>query len=199
VGESEETGKLDTLEKVTRIASSLTVILGVVVVVMGIFSAVDEGSRAVKSMRLSSLPYIQELIRNDTAFRPKIAVFLESYDSEQLMVLLTQYETGSAAYYSGDLIHFREIGRHYDLMGALVKLDYIDFDLLYAVVPFPDDFWTETEAFREELRVRNWDTDGGLPDFWENFEFLGTLYDQAREADKKAREADRRKSRAATG
>ncbi len=181
---SEETGKLDVLERVTRIASSLSVILGVVVVVMGIFSAVHEGSRAVKSMRLSSLPHIQQLIQADTVFRPKIASFLKSHDNEQLMALLTMYETGSLAYHSDELIHFREIGRHYDLMGALVRLDYIDFDLLYAVIPFPDDFWAETRAFRDELRLRNWSADGGLPDFWENFEYLRGLYQQAREAER---------------
>ena len=185
---SEKIGKLDSLEKVTRIASSLSVILGVVVVVMGIFSAINEGNRAVRSMRLSSLPHIQGLIDADSEYRSTIADFLESYDSQRLMALLSNSKTGKLAYLSDELKQFREIGRHYDQMGALIKLEYIDFDLLYEVIPFPDDFWNRTSAFRDELRSNDWDEDGGLPDFWENFEHLYDLYEKARDADCKARE-----------
>ncbi len=185
--EPQEPSKLDTLEKITRIASNLSVILGVIFVLVGIYNAINEGSRAVKSLKLSSLPHIDNLITRDTELRPRIKEFLDEYDSHKLMGLLSKYETGERVYLSDDLSDFREIGRHYDRVGALVKLDYIDFDLLFAVIPFPDDFWEETRVFRVEIRTRKWDEDGGLPDFWENFEYLGQLYEEAREAEDRKR------------
>lgn len=81
------------------------------------------------------------------------------------------------------------VGRHYEELGALVRLDYIRFDVVYEVVPFPDGFWAATKPIREEAQS-NWSIDEngkhtGLRDFWKNFEYLKQQYDRQRDLDRK--------------
>jgi hypothetical protein len=62
-----------------------------------------------------------------------------------------------------------------------VRLGYLDFDLIYEVVDFPDKFWDETDEFRKSARTVNWfDANKRLPDFWKNFEYLHDRYVERR-------------------
>ncbi len=68
-------------------------------------------------------------------------------------------------------------------MGALVSLGYIDFDLLYAIIPFPDEFWVQSREWRAALR-ENWHGQGkALVDFWSNFKNLCDRYQRQRHLD----------------
>lgn len=87
-------------------------------------------------------------------------------------------------YHSKEATPIVSVGRHYEQLGALVRLGYVDFDLVYEIIPFPDQFWEATAPVRAGART-NWSGGKGLPDFWKNFEYLKTLYDKQRALDSK--------------
>ena len=75
---------------------------------------------------------------------------------------------------------FCRIGQHYEQMGATVKRKYIDFDLLFDIVAFPDQFWIESKPLRTQI-AENWRGPGnGLKDLWDNFTYLCERYQEAR-------------------
>jgi hypothetical protein len=86
------------------------------------------------------------------------------------------------------------MGHHYEVLGALVGADVVDFRLIYEVVDFPDEFWDATDELRAKARS-NWSVrvqgnsrvTQGLPDFWKNFNKLHDRYVQQRKRDEEER------------
>lgn len=94
--------------------------------------------------------------------------------------LLEKYGTGRSIYYSEELKDFRKICNHYDTVGALMNGRYLDFDLYYQIVSFPDDFYDKTRELREKIK-NNWEDKGKpLKDFLSNFENLRKRYETER-------------------
>jgi len=83
-------------------------------------------------------------------------------------------------YLSPELSDFREIFRHYERLGAKVKLQYIDMDLIFEVIPFPDKYWEKTKDLRCRIQY-NWYGKGReLTDFGTNFLYLKEFYEGQR-------------------
>ncbi len=92
--------------------------------------------------------------------------------------LLKTHGTGKAIYYGTPGLG--EVGRHYEHLGAMLKLGYVDFDLIFEVVSFPDDFWDSTQPLMTVIR-ENWGGEGKpLPDLWVNFGYLRERYHKQR-------------------
>jgi hypothetical protein len=71
-------------------------------------------------------------------------------------------------------------------MGALVKLRYVDFPLIWEIVAFPDAYMAAVEPIRKEVAA-NWKGAGKeLPDLGANIEFLRRCYELSRSAPTKA-------------
>lgn len=64
----------------------------------------------------------------------------------------------------------REIAIHYEFIGVLVKHKMLPFKLVFDLITFPDDIWSNSQDLIKVMR-ECW-----LPDFWENFEFLHDKY-----------------------
>jgi hypothetical protein len=177
-----ETGKLNLLERITRMATSISVIVGIGAAIFGVFSSLE-------TLRYSQLAGVNQYIDEDTQMRAKVLTFSQQYNGpegkKKLQDLIEKKGSCEDAYNSPELADLRDVGRHYERMGTLLRFNYLNFDLLYEVVVFPDDFWSETEEFRNQARAK-WDKSGTpLPDFWKNFEYLKGRYDQRRKKDKK--------------
>jgi hypothetical protein len=132
--------------------------------------------------RALQLREINRFIDRDSALMPKIKAFLDDMDHGRLTKpsrLLAQYGTAERAYFSQEFSALREIGRHYERLGVLVKYGYIDLNAIFNVIVFPDDFWERTSEFRSVFQ-RDWWGNHGLPDFWENFNFLRVQYQRLR-------------------
>lgn len=166
------------MERFTRIIQILTGIS----IIVGIVAAITQVDLAVKGLKQSRLAQVNQLLDVDSDIRAKIPVFLNTYTAAKLDAVLKDHPTGELAYLSDELEGLRTIGRHYERMGALVKFDYIDFVLIFEVIPFPESFWEGTTSFRTKIRKSNWlGGEKGLEDFWANFEYLGCRYAEERE------------------
>ena len=65
-------------------------------------------------------------------------------------------------------------------LGAMIRLGYLDFDLVFEVVTFPDQFWNESEELRQFM-ADNWSgPDQPLSDLWSNFAYLRERYHEER-------------------
>ena len=175
--------KLDTVARFIQIATGLSIITGIIVAIISIINAHEQARMAFRSMKLSSLQYINQLIDNDTLVRNKINKFITDMETGVIPTpkkLLLKYSTGELVYLAPELGDFRDIFRHYEQLGAKVKLQYIDSDLIYEVIPFPDKFWDLTKELRCRIQY-NWYGEGeDLQDFGSNFLALKEFYDHQR-------------------
>lgn len=175
--------KLDTFARIIQIITGLSIITGIIIGVIGLYNAHKQAKLAFRSMRLTSLQYINQLIDNDSNVRQKIGKFINNLDGGLIpdsKTLLERYNTGEGVYLSPELDDFREIFRHYEQLGAKVKLEYIDMDLIFEVIPFPDKYWDKTKELRCRIQY-NWYGNGrGLKDFGSNFLYLKEFYDEQR-------------------
>lgn len=170
---------LDSVAKFTQIVTSISIATGVLATVFEINHSLNEARTTVQAIKLSSLEHVEKLIDKDNEIRNRIGVFQSEFTSEDLVTLIETHKSGEAVYIAPDLKDLRAIGRHYERMGALVKLGYIDFDLIYEIIPFPDGFWETTAEFRRMVRTSHWFNGKGLPNFWSNFEYPHDRYMQA--------------------
>jgi len=185
--EDQKPSRLQQITQITQVASSISVVVGIIVAVITVYSTLRNANVAVTGVRLSTLATLKQFIDDDTKIRQQADQFLESpYNSPQkLHELIVLKGSGKKAYDSDELKDLREVGHHYEVLATLVKLEYIDFDLVFESIPFPDDIWNATEDFRKEIRTKNWSAGKGLPDFWSNLEYLKHRYDEARRKNKR--------------
>jgi hypothetical protein len=183
-----------TLERISKISAQVTVVVGVLAALYGLRDSLERSRLAERAGKLQSLGYIQAFIKEDFGIQTRISQF--NYD-DQLPELEAKAaaanEPGRNLYFSTDgLGDVATIGEHYEDIGAELKLGYLDFNLVYEIIPFPDDFWERTRTLRKSLRD-NWEGKGKpLPDLWSNFGYLCDLYrTQRRRDDPKALEGIR--------
>lgn len=177
--------KIELTESIAKVADSaknVAIIVGIVVTMFGLYKGYKELSASARSQKLSTFGTVKELIKADEEQRVKIHDVLAM--KESIPELLAKYGEVGLFYHSKDATPIVSVGRHYEQLGALVRLGYIDFDLVYEIIPFPDEFWDATAPIRTGARS-NWSRGKGLPDFWKNFEYLKTLYDNQRALDSK--------------
>jgi len=97
--------------------------------------------------------------------------------------LLAEYGNGNGIYYCRDFAEYREVREFYEDLGILVRYGAVDFDLVYDVVIFPDDFVDETRGLTECIR-ENWYGRGkGVPGFSSNFRELEKNYERKRKGE----------------
>jgi hypothetical protein len=182
MAEEERGTRMGRLAQITQVASSISVVIGIVVAVITMFSTIRNANVALTGTRLSTLATLKEFIDNDDKIRVKAERFLASENNNQAKLdeLIKKKGSGENAYDSDELKDLREVAHHYETLATLVKRDYIDFDLVFDTIPFPDKFWEATREFRLELRTRNWSDGKGLEDFLIDSEYLKKRYDEAR-------------------
>jgi len=181
--DEQRSSKLHQLTQITQIISSLSIVVGILAAVFTIYSGSRNAKMALAGVRLSTISTIKEFIDADAEARQAADRFMASEYSkpEALHQLIEQKGSGKRAYDSDELKDLRLAGHHYEMLAALVKLDYVDFKLVFETIPFPEDIWGATTQFRTELRTQNWSGKGkGLPDFWGNLDYLEQRYEDAR-------------------
>jgi hypothetical protein len=171
------------LDRISQIATRVSIVVGVIFAVGNFYFSIQSNRTSARNSKLQSLQYIQKFIDDDF----KIQSLINNLDPTQFKKLEKQVEshTGRTLYFSKSLGDVSVIGEHYERMGAEVKQGYLDFDLIYEIIPFPDNFWRDSNGLRKLLREK-WDGDGhSLPDLWENFGYLCELYRGRRSPDPK--------------
>ncbi len=160
---------------------------GVVPAMWGIFESSKKAALEEKQtqalLRLTAFPALDGIIQRDRDERRNVeraAIDLRKFAGRE--AILERFETGRGAYYG--IEGLAEAGRHYEYLGVMIRLGYVEFQPIFEVVSFPDDLWDELErsGLLTLIREENWTGDGRpLPDFWVNFEFLRDCYYAARQ------------------
>ena len=166
---------MQAFKEIIDILTSLSIIGALLYGILYLYNQNRALKTARDSYRLSNWKEINALLEEDAKIRDRIYSFLdklEKSDAYSLENLKEKYTTGKRAYLSDELKEFREIARHYERMGASIRLKYLPIDLLNEVVPFPDEFWDMTECLRDHIRS-NWGGDKlALDSFLENFRWM---------------------------
>jgi hypothetical protein len=166
-----------------RRVKDISVILTCVAICASLVVAFADLRSSWRRDRFAGIEQARQVFQNEASIRDESTLFLRDFGSSSTPdSLLRQYKSGRAIYYADDplLRRYRMIAHHYEEVGALIKAEYIDFDLYYDLVPFPDDFWTQTAALRDVIG-KNWaGPKQALPDFLSNFEYLCELYNKRR-------------------
>ena len=164
------------LEYWSQLGTRISIIIGVIAGLYGFYESRERAQFAAQTNKLQSLSYIQNFIKEDFDVQQTIT----NFDYGQLPVLETKAaQGGRRLYFSKDIGDVLSIGEHYERMGAEIKLGYLDFNLVFEVVPFPDEFWENTRKLRTALRD-HWSGNEQLPDLWDNFASMCELYRERR-------------------
>jgi len=158
------------VEAIVKIFTGLSLVVGIAVGIWGP-GGLHESAR---KRKLDSLSPIKAMVEEDYD-RKRLIVGLNWKQLEkEVCEGLSAKRTGHDVYFAetGALRKLSRITEHYERMGAMVVLDYIQFDLIFEVISFPDDFWRRLSRVRGVL-AGNWRSqlfaDRSLPDLWGNF------------------------------
>lgn len=172
---------LERVEPIVKVVTGVSLIVGIALGIWGPGGLM----RADKKMKLDSLSPIKELVAADFETKRKIVSLDWAQLEGEVCASLGANRTGHDTYFStSDIIkHLSAITEHYERMGAMVALDYIQFDLIFEVISFPDDFWLRLSRLRGVL-AHTWRSprfkDRALPDLWGNFYLLCERYQHHR-------------------
>jgi hypothetical protein len=176
-------GTLSFLREVVGIAGGLSVILGVVISLFQLSTFVDNSRRATMTLRLSALQQVKTFLEEDEQIRRRAQVFLAnrlSAVTAKQNATIKQMGSGEAFYLSPEMEDFAAVHYHYEQMGALVKLGYVEFPLIFEIVAFPDAYMEAVEPVRAAIAA-NWKGVGReLPDLGSNIKFLKSCYEMSR-------------------
>ncbi|MBB3193913.1 hypothetical protein [Roseateles terrae] len=171
-------------QKVVGIATGLSVIVGVAISVSHLAALVEDNKRASTTNRLQALQQIQSILREDDEIRSHARQFLR--DSAPVIqpnvdALIRTAGTGEDFYLSPAMKDFAIVHHHYEQLGALVKLGYIDFPLVFEVIPFPDGYMHTVQPIRDALTL-HWRGIGQRPlrGFGSNIDYLQACFEYSR-------------------
>jgi len=165
------------------LATGLSVIVGVLISVTQLVEWVDDSKRANLTERLQSLQHVAHLLDRDERIRLRARAFMRERLPEigpNAQELIRLAGSGEDLYLSQDMEDFAAVHFHYEQLGALVKLEYIEFPLVFEVVPYPDDYMAAVAPLRQAL-AEHWKGIGKpLPDLGANIDYLKRCYDLSR-------------------
>ena len=175
--------RLSRWRDVAGIVSSLSIVLGVAISVTQLIGFVENSKRASVSLRLSTLQQVKDFLGRDEEVRRLAHEFLaqklpgiEANVGERIK----QYGSGEAFYLSPEMKDFATVHYHYEQMGALLKLGYVEFPLIFEIIAYPDMYMERVERVREAV-ARNWKGPGQpLPDLGSNIQYLRACYEASR-------------------
>lgn len=178
--QTQEQTKFGIFANVVDIATKLGVLVGVIVGVFTLINGVISFRENTKADRQRAYEITKTIVSDNTNAQNDEKKFKSKFQGEEgkkkLAQLIATSADVSAAYFSNDLAEMRSLGRHYEELGVLIRNDYLDFDVIYEIIPFPDEFWDETADFRKAARSGNWHNGRPLGDFWKNFSYLHDRY-----------------------
>lgn len=171
-------------QKVVGIATGLSVIAGVAMSVSHLAALAENSKRASTSNRLQALQQIQSILREDEDVRTHARRFMRQAAPEigpRVLDLIREAGSGEDLYLSPAMKDYATVHHHYEQLGALVKLGYIDFTLVFEVIPFPDEYMKTVRPIREALTT-HWRGIGQRPlvGFGSNIDYLQGCFEYSR-------------------
>lgn len=174
------------LLRIATVAKAFTHIVGVPVAIitfiLAVYSSWDTISSASKTFQLSKVSALSESrkIFGDYDGMAKTAIrFNNDVDSGVIpdaFTLLKKYGSGEKMYHCDELKDFRIVKEYFEQMGSFIRLGYLDFELFFSIIAFPDSFWNKSRSYREVIS-KNWSKERcELKDFDLNMNNLYLMY-----------------------
>ncbi|MDL5034257.1 hypothetical protein QRD43_20315 [Pelomonas sp. APW6] len=165
------------------IASGISVIVGAIISVGQFREFVDNSVKGDMSRRLAALSHVKEFFAEDAKIARRAHRFLDTHWREIQPRIAQKIEVaggGEAFYLSDEMADYAAVHYHYEQLGALVKLGYIEFTLVYEIIAFPDEYMDRTAPLRQALAA-NWKGPGKpLNDLGSNIQWLRACYEFSR-------------------
>ncbi len=174
---------LSQFQKLVGIASSLSIIVGVAMSMIQMNNFVENNRRADLTLRLTTLQQVSTFLAEDEGIRRKAMSFMAN-NLPAIMAkkdaAIKEMGSGEAFYLSSEMADFAKINYHYERLGALTKLGYVEFPLIFEIIPFPDTYMRSVEPLNNSLR-KNWRGVGKeLPALWANISYLKNCFETSR-------------------
>ncbi len=174
---------LNTATKVSAILTCLSLIIGVVIGLIQVTDTLKKANNMMDALKVEALGGVIDIL--DTHY--EILIHQATFDPQKLSSqtnhitrLLAQNKTGEQIYYSDTLGGFHQIAAHYERIAVLINLQYLEFEVIFDIITFPDNFWKNSFALRQ-LIAKNWNgTNQPLDDFLSGFRSLCKKYQYER-------------------
>ncbi|MDZ7589250.1 MAG: hypothetical protein U5L05_00875 [Rubrivivax sp.] len=167
------------------IATGLSVIVGVLISMTQLVEWINDSKRANVAARLDAFAHVETFLQADAAVRRRGRRFVKEGLPQilpRLETLVAQAGNGEDFYLSPALEDFAAVHHHYEQMGALVKLGYVEFALIFEIVAYPDDYFRAVKPVRDAIAA-HWKGMGQpLKDFGANIAYLKSCYEKSRQA-----------------
>lgn len=175
--------RLNVWQQLVGVATGLSVIVGVLISVTQLVEWVGDSKRANISQRLNALQQVNKFLEADEVIRRRGRQFVKEKLPQilpRLDELIRAAGSGEDFYLSKDMEDFAAVHYHYEQMGALVKLEYVEFPLVFEIIAFPDDYMAAVKPLRDAVAA-NWKGMGkALPDLGSNVDFLRDCFQYSR-------------------
>lgn len=167
----------------TQIIGMPAAIITFIIAIFSSWNTISSASKTFQLSRVSALSESRKLFGDYEGIAKTALQFNEDVINKKIpsaSELLKKYKTGERMYHASELKDFRKVKDYFEQIGAFVQLGYLDFDLFFCVVAFPDSFWKTSEPYRITLS-KNWSLEKGeLKDFDSGMSKLHSLYVQKR-------------------
>ncbi|MBB2487446.1 hypothetical protein H5407_19605 [Mitsuaria sp. WAJ17] len=165
------------------IASGISVIVGAAISVGQFREFVDNSVKGDMSRRLAALSHVKEFFAEDAKMARRAHRFLSTNWLQirpRIQEKIREAGSGEAFYLSDEMADFAAVHYHYEQLGALVKLGYIEFPLVYEIIAFPDEYMDTVAPLRKALAA-HWKGPGRpLDDLGSNIQWLRACYEFSR-------------------
>ncbi|MGM9512969.1 hypothetical protein ACS5PK_01820 [Roseateles sp. DB2] len=165
------------------IASGISVIVGAVISVGQFREFVDNSVKGDMSRRLAALSHVKEFFAEDARMARRAHRFLATHWLQikpHLQEKIREAGSGEAFYLSEEMADYAAVHYHYEQLGALVKLGYIEFPLVYEIIAFPDDYMDRIDPLRQALAAHWKGPEKPLNDLGANIQWLRACYEYSR-------------------
>jgi len=127
------------IAKAADSAKNIAIIVGIAFTLFGLYKGYQELVMSARTQKLSSFGTVKELIKTSEEQRVNISAVV--HEKGSIPEMLKKYGDANGFLYESKeqvAVAIVAVGHHYEQLGALVRLGYIDLDLVYEDVPFPD-------------------------------------------------------------
>ncbi len=182
--------KLNSITKLTAILTCISLVIGVIAGLIqvrdSLFRAnitLEKANQTLDAIKVEALSNVIDILDINSKIRIKQVLFDSARFGEathNIEELILDGKTGEQIYYSNELTDFREVASHYERLSVLIELNYVEFNVIFDTIAFPDNFWRESKKLRDNISL-NWHGKGQvLSDFLKGFTNLCKKYKKER-------------------
>ena len=161
----------------SQIAANIAQVIVLVALALALLVSRKQARLAMQSLSLmanaNQFQAFKAIIDESRSLKP-VRDSLEASGIPSFAFLKTKYHTLAHIKASEEISPLFHIGGFYEQVGVLVRRGFVDFDLVFDMMPLPDKLWSDSQSIVQAMRTE-W-----VGDFWSNWEYLYIRYAEER-------------------